>query len=122
MTSAFLAHEGERFLPREISSVRLDIGTVLVAKEAVPTPEFTATPRTQPANSRAAATVGTGATMQPSASVRPSNSTGSNSPGKAQLARMATSRGPLVKTYGAHVSMSVVTIAVGMASCSMWLE
>src|SRR5882762_6695722 len=98
MTSASLAQDGESSLAREISSIPLDVLVISPAKEAVPTLEFTATPRTQPAFIRAAAAVGTGATMQPSASARPSYSTGSNSPGKAQLARMATSRGPLEKT------------------------
>src|ERR1700681_2910818 len=108
MMSAFLVHASVRFFLREISRVRLDVGTVLVAKLALPTPEFTATPRTQPRFIRAAAAVGTGATMQPSASVRPSYSTGSNRPGNAQLARIATSSGPRLKTYGSRVSTSVV--------------
>ena len=77
-------------------------------RDRIPSPRFpmrenlrrwnrTLTPSTQPPLILAAIAVGTGATMQPSASRRPSYSTGLTSPGKAQLARMATSSGPLVK-------------------------
>ena len=66
-------------------------------KEELAALEPTFTPSTQPSLILAAAAVGTGATMQPSASKRPSYSTGLTRPGKAQLARMATSSGPLVK-------------------------
>src|SRR6267154_4545810 len=119
MTSAFLIHEGEGLAPREIASLPFEPWAVLPAKAAVPTPEFTATPKTQPAFIRAAVMVGTGAMMQPSARVRPSYSTGSNNPGNAQLARIATSSGPRVKTYGAQVSTSLVTMAIGIGSSSM---
>src|SRR5579872_946079 len=96
MTSALLIHGAKGLASRVIAVVPLEPRDPLLAN-AAETPEFTATPRTQPAFIRAAVTVGTGAMMQPSARVRPSYSTGSNRPGKAQLARMATSSGPRVK-------------------------
>ena len=81
------------------------------SRDRIPSPRFpmqeelaafepTLTPSTHPPLIRAAIAVGTGAAMQPSASRRPSCSTGLTKPGKAQLARMATSSGPVAKTYG----------------------
>ena len=64
-------------------------------------------------NSRAAR-VGTGATRPPSARCRVPICIGSNRPGKAQLARIASARLPCLNTTGSPVPRSVATMAVGM--------
>src|SRR5580692_5585969 len=67
-------------------------------EEELATFEPTFTPTTHPSLILAATAVGTGVTTQPSASRWPSYSTGLTRPGKAQLARMAKSSGPLLNT------------------------
>src|SRR5258706_13745931 len=98
MTSAFLIQEGEGLVPREIASVPLEPWAALPAKAAVPTPEFTATPKTQPAFMRAAVIVGTGAMMQPSARGRSSYLTGSDKSRKAPPGPNAPFHRPPVAT------------------------
>ena len=97
--SACLAQEGleAAFLARSVCSAE-EPGLHARPDDAA----FDSIPRRRPERNapliRAATAVGTGDTMQPSASKRPSYSTGLNRPGNAQVARMATSSGPRVKT------------------------
>src|SRR6266850_773245 len=78
----------------------------------------TETARTVAAPRSRAARVGTGATRPPSARHRVPISTGSNKPGKAQLARMASTRLPCVNTTGSPEFRSVATTARGMRRSS----
>src|SRR6202171_859544 len=87
-------------LPREPSWIPTDTASTNVA------------PRSR------AAFVGTGATSAPSARERVPISTGSNSPGKAQLARIASIRLPSVSDTGSPVLRSVAPTASGICSSS----
>ena len=70
------------------------------------------------APSSRAARVGTCATRPPSARQRVPIWTGSNKPGKAQLARIASHRFPWVKTTGSPLARSVATTAMGICRSS----
>src|SRR5258708_1564350 len=78
----------------------------------------TETPSTYSAPKSRAARVGTGATSPPSTRQRVPISTGSNKPGNAQLARIASIRLPCVITTGSPLFKSVATTAMGMCKSS----
>src|SRR6267142_4012587 len=80
----------------------------------------TETASTYAAPKSRAARVGTGATSPPSARQRVPISTGSNNPGNAQLARIASTRLPWVITTGSPLFRSVATTAMGICNSSNW--
>src|ERR1700722_2994198 len=106
--SACRDHDGSSAMRCEERNAGSNTFTMLSDGDVLARLEPTLTPSTQPPLIRAAVAVGTGAEMQPSASRRPSNSTGFTRPGNAQLARRATANGPEVNMYGAAVFRSVV--------------
>src|SRR6266566_151067 len=95
---------------------------MFVGTPRLPSCRPTETPITVCAPMLRAASVGTGATRPPSARHRVPISTGSNKPGNAQLARMASARFPCVNTTGSPEDKSVATTATGMRRSSNWRE
>ena len=69
--------------------------------------------------SSAATSSGTSATTPPSISVWPSNSTGGNTPGNAELATIADTTSPDSRMNGRPVARSVAMIVSGIGACSI---